>query len=74
MNNPSKLIKFADMCSGAVRKRIPEYSSKFSRKDYTQWQLLTLLCVMKRYRLRVEIQGIVGNSAFIDTCISNVLK
>jgi len=52
MNNPSKLIKFAEMCSGVVKKRIPEYSSKFSRKDYTQWQLLTLLCVMKRYRLK----------------------
>ena len=52
MNNPSKLIKFAETCSGVVKKRIPEYSSKFSRKDYTQWQLLTLLCVMKRYRLK----------------------
>ena len=52
MNNPSKLIKFADVCSGVVRKKIREYSSKFSRKDYTQWQLLTLLCIMKRYRLK----------------------
>jgi len=52
MNNPSKLIKFAETCSGVVRKKINEYSSKFSRKDYTQWQLLTLLCVMKRYRLK----------------------
>lgn len=52
MNNPSKLIKFADVCSGVVRKKIRMYSSKFSRKDYTQWQLLTLLCIMKRYRLK----------------------
>jgi len=52
MNNPSKLIKFAETCSGVVRKKIRKYSSKFSRKDFTQWQLLTLLCVMKRYRLK----------------------
>lgn len=52
MNKPSKLIKFAETCSGVVRKKVRKYSSKFSRKDYTQWQLLTLLCVMKRYRLK----------------------
>jgi len=52
MNNPSKLIKFAENCSGVVRKKIRKYSSKYSRKTYTQWQLLTLLCIMKRYRLK----------------------
>ena len=52
MNNPSKLIKFAETCSGVVKKKIRKYSSKFSRRTYTQWQLLTLLCIMKRYRLK----------------------
>ena len=52
MNNPSKLIKFASVCLGVVRKRVRKHSSKYSRKDFTQWQLLTLLCVMKRYRLK----------------------
>ena len=52
MNNPGKLIKFAERCSGVVKKKIRKYSSKYSRKTYTQWQLLTLLCIMKRYRLK----------------------
>ena len=52
MNNPGKLIKFAERCSGVVQKKIHKYSSKYSRKTYTQWQLLTLLAIMKRYRLK----------------------
>ena len=71
MNNPSKLIKFAETCSGVARKKVRKYSSKFSRKDYTQWQLLTLLCVMKRYRLKyreiVEILQLMPELAeFLD--------
>lgn len=52
MNNPSKLIKFAQICSGVVKRKIRKYSSKYSKKTYTQWQLLTLLCIMKRHRLK----------------------
>jgi len=52
MNNPSKLIKFVSVCLGVVKRRVRRHSSKYSRKDYTQWQLLTLLCVMKRYMLK----------------------
>ena len=70
MNNSSKLIKFAETCSGVVRKKVRRYSCKFSRKDYTQWQLLTLLCVMKRYRLKYrelwEILHIMPN--FLGLC------
>lgn len=50
MNNLSKLLKFAEACLGVVRKTIPEYSSKFSRKDYTQHQLMTLVCLMRKYK------------------------
>lgn len=52
MNNPSKGLKFVQTCLGVVKRRVRKHSSKYSRKDYTQWQLLTLLCFMKRYRLK----------------------
>jgi len=52
MNNPSKSLKFVKTCLGVVGRKVRKYSTKFSRKDYTQWQLLTLLCFMKRYRLK----------------------
>jgi len=52
MINPSRLIKASELCLGVVSKAIPEYSSKYSRKDYTQWQLLTLVCIKERYRLK----------------------
>jgi IS5 family transposase len=48
--NPSKLIKFAKACLGVVSKVIPEHSSKYSRKDYTQHQLMTLVCLMRKYK------------------------
>jgi IS5 family transposase len=52
VNNPSKPLKFAHACLGVVKKKVRKHSSKYSRKDFTQWQLLTLLCTMKRYRLK----------------------
>src|SRR3989338_10159194 len=52
MNNPSKLIKFVSVCLGVVKIRVRRHSSKYSRKAYPHWQLLTLLCVMKRYMLK----------------------
>ena len=45
-----KLIKFAEACWGLVRRVIPEYSSKYSRKDFTQQQLAVLACLMKKYK------------------------
>lgn len=50
MINPSKLLKFAEVCLGVVRKKMPKYSSKYSRKDYTQHQLMTLVCLMRKYK------------------------
>lgn len=48
--NPSKLLKFAEACLGVVSKKMPKYSSKYSRKDYTQHQLMTLVCLMRKYK------------------------
>jgi hypothetical protein len=62
-----KYICFLTSCQNAVRLTgVPEYSSRYSRKDFTQHQLLTLL-LLKEYlgaRYRdftdlVEIMGIV---------------
>jgi IS5 family transposase len=50
MNNPGKLIRLASMCLGVVKRTVSEYSSKFSRKDYTQHQLMTLVLLMYKYK------------------------
>ncbi len=54
----SKFIKFVDACIKEV-SRLPKYSSKFSRKDYTLRQHVVLLCIKvktkQRYREFCEI-------------------
>lgn len=50
MVSPSRLIRFSELCLGVVEKAVSEYSSKYSRKDYTQWQLMTLCCLMQKYK------------------------
>ena len=71
MYNPSKALKFTKACLGVVSKSVPEYSSKFSRKDFTLRQHVVLLCLKtrlkQRYRefcdilgLMPEIQRILG--------------
>lgn len=66
----SRLIKFVGACLGAV-KGVPEYSSKFSRKDFTLKQHVVLLCLKvktkQKYREFCEllaemphVQGLLG--------------
>ena len=50
----SKLIKFAKHAYQTASQSIPEYSSKYSRKDYTQWQHVALLCIKERTRQKWE--------------------
>ena len=50
----SKLIKFAKVAHKQAKKVISEYSSKYSRKDYTQQQLLALLCVKEKTKQKWE--------------------
>jgi hypothetical protein len=46
----NRYIRFVELSSGLIRdSRIPLYSSKFSKKTYTQHQLLTLLLLLKEY-------------------------
>ena len=45
----NRYIRFVELSSGLIRdSRIPRFSSKFSRKTYTQHQLLILL-LLKEY-------------------------
>jgi hypothetical protein len=59
----NRYIRFVELSSGLIRdSRIPLFSSKFSRKTYTQHQLLTLLFLKeylsKGYRNTVELTEI----------------
>ncbi|OPY36402.1 MAG: Transposase DDE domain protein [Methanoregula sp. PtaU1.Bin051] len=62
----NRYIRFVELTSGLIRdSRIPLYSSKFSRKTYTQHQLLILLLLKEYlaedYRDTVELTGIMDS-------------
>jgi hypothetical protein len=69
-----KYICFLTSCQNAVRLTgVPEYSSRFSRRDFTQHQLLTLLLFKEylgaHYRdfvQLVEIMGIIQEQLQLD--------
>src|SRR3990167_8900521 len=62
MNIPSKLIKFAGACLGVVCKSVSEYSSKFSRRDFTLRQHIVMLCLKikmkQKYREFCDLLGL----------------
>ena len=62
MNIPSKLIKFVDACLGVVCKSVSEYSSKFSRRDFTLRQHIVMLCLKikmkQKYREFCDLLGL----------------
>ena len=45
----SKILKFVRLCKNLVFKRIRLYSSKFSKKTYTQHQHIVLNCLKIRF-------------------------
>jgi transposase len=51
MNKPSRLIKFVETAWGVVRNTVKKYSSKYSKKKYTQQQHMMILCLMKRLKM-----------------------
>jgi len=62
----NRYIRFVELSFGLIRdSRIPIFSSKFSRKTYTQHQLLTLLLLKEYlsedYRDTVEITEIMDS-------------
>jgi len=62
----NRYIRFVEVASGLIRNsRIPLYSSKFSKKIYTQHQLLTLLLLKEYlaedYRDTVELTEIMDS-------------
>ena len=50
----SKIIRFAKHAYKTASQVLPEYSSKYSRKDYTQWQHVALLCIKERTKQKWE--------------------
>jgi hypothetical protein len=62
----NRYIRFVELSSGLIRdSRIPLFSSKFSKKTYTQHQLLTLLLLKEYlsedYRDAVELAEIMDS-------------
>ncbi|MGQ9733300.1 MAG: IS5 family transposase, partial [Candidatus Zipacnadales bacterium] len=45
MKNSSQLLKFTQACMRLATEQVPPYSSKFSKRTFTQPQLLTLYCL-----------------------------
>ena len=50
MENPSQLLKFTRRCLELATKYPPPYSSKFSKRTFTQPQLITLYCLKLKLR------------------------
>jgi hypothetical protein len=62
----NRYIRFVELSSGLIREsRIPLFSSKFSRKTYTQHQLLIILLLKEYlsedYRVTVELTEIMDS-------------
>ena len=61
-----RYIRFVELSSGLIRdSRIPIFSSKFSKRTYTQHQLLVLL-LLKEY-LSKDYRDIVKLTEIVDT-------
>lgn len=45
MKNSSQLLQFTEACMQLATEQVPLYSSKFSKRTFTQPQLLTLYCL-----------------------------
>jgi len=50
-NSNSSFFKFVKVCVGVVKVGVKQYSSKFSKKTYTQIQLMCVVCLMKRMKM-----------------------
>lgn len=53
----SRLLQFTEMCKGLAEECVQPYSSKYSRKDFTQPQHAVMNCL--RIRLRMTYRDIV---------------
>ncbi len=48
----NRIIKFLSAAFGVAKNSVRRYSTKFSKHDFTQYQLLALLCLKLRLRMR----------------------
>jgi len=56
----NELIKFTFVAFKVAEMSLPAYSCEYSKQIYTQHQLMALICLMKRSRLRYrEIVAVV---------------
>ena len=57
----NELITFTFTAFKVAEMTLPAYSGEYSKRMYTQHQLMALLCLMKRLRLKYrEITAFVG--------------
>jgi hypothetical protein len=68
MNND--VYKFIDLTFMIAKRSMPEYSNKFSKKIYTQWQLFVLL-VIKIY-FNVSYRGLIAEVEYNPTIIDQL--
>lgn len=57
INSESRLLKVTQTLYSKAQRVCPAYSSKYSRKDFTQWQHITMLGLKKR--LKQDYRGFV---------------
>lgn len=50
-NSCSKILKFVKVCYRVVRRCFKAYSSKYSKRVYTQHQHMCIVCLMKRLKM-----------------------
>ncbi len=57
MKNPSQLLQFTQTCLELAREHVPAYSSQFSKRIFTQPQLIVLYCL--KLKLRVSYRELI---------------
>jgi len=50
MKDPSQLLEFTRICMEMASRWVPPYSSKSSKRTFTQLQLITLFCLKLKLR------------------------
>ncbi len=65
MNND--FYKFIDLTFMIAKRSMPEYSNKFSKKIYTQWQLFVMLAI--KIYFNVSYCGLIAEVEYNPTII-----
>ncbi|MGC8860879.1 MAG: transposase [Thermoplasmata archaeon] len=68
MNND--VYKFIDLTFMIAKRSMPEYSNKFSKKIYTQWQIFVLLAI--KIYFNVSYRGLIAEVEYNPTIIDQL--